>query len=68
MRLRRVLGVIRDVVDARVRLRVLTLESGHQHAAFAVRTQYESDRALGGREREAGVVEDVVRVEEDGAR
>ena len=66
MRLRRVLRVIRDVVDARIRLRVFAFKAGHQHAALALGTQDERDRALGGREREAGVVEDVVRVEEDG--
>src|SRR4029077_15287648 len=44
---------------------VLALESRYEHAAFAFRAEDEGDRALGGCERKARVVEDVVGVEEN---
>ena len=62
--LRRVLRIVGDMVDACVRLRVLALEARDEHPALALGVEHEGDRSLGGREREAGVVEDVVRVEE----
>ena len=52
------------MVDTRVRLCVLPLEPRDEHPAFAFGVQHEGDRTLGRRERKAGVVEDVVRVEE----
>ena len=64
VRLGGVLRIVRHVVDAGIRLCVLALESRHKHAAFAFRVQDEGDRALGGCERKARVVEDVVGVEE----
>ena len=65
--LRWVLRVVGYVVDAGVRLCVLALEPGDEHPAPAFGVQDEGDRPLGRRERKAGVVEDVVRVEEDRA-
>src|SRR5439155_16171875 len=43
------------------------LQPRHEHAAAAVCRDRHRDRALGRDEGEAGVVEDVVAVEEDGA-
>jgi hypothetical protein len=57
-----------DPVEDRLRLRVLDLEPRDDEGARPVRAEQERDRPLGRREREAGVVEDVVRVEEDDAR
>ena len=67
MGLRRVLGVVGNVVDARVRLRVLALEARHEHSSLSLRVENEGDRPLRRREGEACVVEDVVGVEEHGA-
>ncbi len=47
---------------------MLDLESRHEHAAATVRREHESDRPLGRDEREAGVVRDVLLVEEHAAR
>src|SRR5207248_10015225 len=67
MTLARVLVVVRDFLDRGVRLRMLELESRHEHPAASVRPEREGDRTLGGDEEEAGVVVDVVRVEDDRA-
>ena len=63
-RVARVLEVVLDPVDRRPRLGVLHLEPGHHECSQSVGADDERDRSLGRREREAGVVEDVVRVEE----
>ena len=56
---------MRDAVERRARLRVL--ERAADERPLAVRPEHERDRPLGRHEREARVVEDVVRVEEDDA-
>jgi hypothetical protein len=56
--------VMRDLRHRRVRLRVLDLQPRHEHPAVAIDRKRERDRALRGDEREAGVVRDIVRVEE----
>ena len=63
----RVLEVVLDAVEDRLRLGVLDLEARHDERPLPVRAQDEGDRPLGGHEREARVVEDVVRVEEHDA-
>ena len=67
MRLRRILGIVGDVLDKRIRLRVLALESRHEHPALAVGVQRERHRPLGRDEREADVVQDVGRIEKHDA-
>ena len=63
-RVARVLEVVLDPVDRRPGLGVLDLEPGNHERSRSVRAEDERDRPLGRDEREAGVVEDVVRVEE----
>src|SRR5206468_2642522 len=63
----RILRVVADVLDERVRLGVLTFEARHEKAALTVGVDDERSRTLGRDEREAGVVQDVRVVEEDGA-
>jgi len=60
--------VMRDLRHRRVRLRVLDLEPRHEHPSAAIDRERERDRALRGDEGEAGVVRDVVRVEEHATR
>jgi hypothetical protein len=52
-------------VEHRLRLGVLNLEARHDEGALPVRVHDERDRPLRRGERKAGVVEDVVRVEQD---
>ena len=56
-----------DPVERGLGLRVLDLEPRDDECPLTVGAENERDRALRGREREAGVVEDVVGVEEHGA-
>src|SRR3954452_4751370 len=67
MALARVLVVVRDLGHRGVRARMLELEPRHEHPAAAVGGERERDRTLGRDEVEAGVVVDVVRLEEHGA-
>ena len=62
-----VLEVVVDSIERRARLGVLDLEPGNDERPGAVGREDERDRPFGRDEREAGVVEDVVRVEEDDA-
>ena len=66
MRLRRVLRVVGNVLDERVRLRVFALQPRHQHASLAVGVQDERHRTLGRHKRETDVIEDIGRIEQDG--
>ena len=63
----RILEVVLDPVERRLRLCVLDLEPGNDERARPVGAEDECDRPLRRHEGEAGVVEDVVRVEEDDA-
>jgi hypothetical protein len=63
----RVFVVVGDLLDRGVRLRVLQLEPRHEHPAASADCERERNRALGRDEEKAGVVVDVVRVEQDGA-
>ena len=67
-RVARVLEVVLDAVEGRLRLRVLDLEARDDQRPRSIRSEDERDRPLGRHEREARVVEDVVRVEEHDAR
>ena len=67
MSLAGVLVVVRDLGDGGVRLRVLELEPRHEHPAASVGRERERDRPLRRNEEEAGVVVDVLRVEQHGA-
>ena len=66
-RIARVLVVMGDALDAGRAARVLHLQAWHEHRPLALGRDRERDRPLGGNEREPGVVEDVVRIEEHGA-
>ena len=57
-----------DALDARRTTRMLHLEARHEHRPLTLDRDGERDRPLGGNECEAGVVEDVVRIEENRAR
>jgi hypothetical protein len=63
-----VLEIVLDAVERRFRLRVLDLQPRDDESPRPVGSEDERDRPLGGHEREADVVEDVVRVEEHDAR
>jgi hypothetical protein len=67
-RLAGVFEVVLDSVERGLRLRMLELEPRDDERPRAVGAEDERDRPLRRYEREAGVVEDVVRVEEDDAR
>ena len=60
----RILVVVSDALDAGRAAGMLHLEPRDEHRRFALGRDGERDRALGGDEGEAGVVEDVVRIEE----
>jgi hypothetical protein len=66
-RVARVLEVVLDAVEHRLRLGVLDLEPRHDERALPVRAEHERDRPFSRDERKAGVVQDVVRVEEHDA-
>ena len=63
-----VLEVMLHAVERRLGLGVLDLEPWNDEGARAVRGEDEGDRPLGRDEREARVVEDVVRIEEHDPR
>src|SRR2546421_472971 len=63
MPLRGVLGVVGDVLNVRIRLRMLALETRHEHSALARGANDERRRSLGRDEGEAGVVQDIGVVE-----
>ena len=67
-RVARVLEVVIDAIERRARLGMLELEPRDDECTRAVPAEDERDRPLGRDEREPGVVEDVVRVEEHDAR
>ena len=67
-RVARVLEVVLHAVERRLGLGVLDLEPRNDEGARAVRGEDEGDRPLGRDEREARVVEDVVRIEEHDPR
>ena len=67
-RIARVLVVMGDALDAGRPARVLHLEARHEQRLLALGRDGERHRPLGGNEGEPAVVEDVVRVEEHGAR
>ena len=62
-----VFQVMLDALDDGFRFRMLEFQAGDEHAGLAVGVHAEGDGAFGGDEGEAGVVEDVVAVEEDNA-
>src|SRR5262245_11200567 len=64
MTLARVLVVVRDLRYRRIRPSMLELESRHEHAATPVCAECKCDRTLGRCERESGVVQDVMHVEQ----
>ena len=64
----RVLEVVLHAVEGRLRLRVLDLEARDDQRPCPIGSEDERDRPLGRDEREACVVEDVVRVEEHDTR
>ena len=64
-RVARVLEVVLDPVDRRLRSACSTSSLGTTSVRGSVRAEDEGDRALGRRKCEARVVEDVVRVEQD---
>ena len=67
-RVARVLEVVIDAIERRARLGMLELEPRDDECTRAVPAEDERDRPLGRDEREPGVVEDVVRVEEHDSR